>query len=116
MKHRGQGEYLVERAIPYDCVVSFEPKKDRFVITGLALDNRGYHTKETVLIEFKETRVEKAEKKAEVRSSFQSTMNQCIDIIVEIGSSMMDSVTTQDCSTSEPRKTVRGSRMNSPPS
>ncbi len=88
LKEVNQLEYHVEKAIPYDCIVSFEPKKsDRYEILGIELDRYGNHTRENRSFDVKEPRGERGESKADVRSHFQSTMSRCSDVVEEIRSS-----------------------------
>lgn len=85
LKEENQSEYHIEKVIPYDCILSFEPKKsDRVDVSGVTLDQYGCHTNETRSIEIKAPRTERSESKDEVRNHFQSTMSQCFDIVEEI--------------------------------
>jgi hypothetical protein len=85
LKEIGKSEYQIVKAIPYDCITDVQPKtSDSFEIFGTALDRFGCHTKETSTFVVKTPRVERGENKAEVLSHFQSTMNQCNDIVEEI--------------------------------
>ncbi len=88
LKEVNQLEYHVEKAIPYDCIVSFEPKKsDRYEILGIELDRYGNHTRENRSFDVKEPRGERGESKAEIRNHFQSTMRRCFDVVEEVRSS-----------------------------
>lgn len=89
LKEDNQSEYRVEKVIPYDCILGFEPKKsDRYEVSGIALDRYGNHTNETKSIEVKAPRTEGGvESKDDVRSHFQSTMSRCIDVVEEIRNS-----------------------------
>ncbi len=85
LKEAHRSEYIIESAIPYDCILSFEPKKsDRYEVSGIALDRYGNHTNETKSIEVKAPRTEGGESKDDVRSHFQSTMSRCFDVAEEI--------------------------------
>jgi len=85
LKEDNQSEYRVEKAIPYDCILRFEPKKsDRYEISGIELDRYGNHTSETRSFEVKAPRTDSGESKTEVRSHFQSTMSRCFDVVEEI--------------------------------
>ncbi len=93
LKEESQSEYRVEKAIPYDCILGFEPKNpDRVEISGIALDQYGRHTKETQSFEVKAPRGARGKNKTDVRSHFQSTMSRCFDVVEEIRSS--DAFTT----------------------
>ena len=85
LKEESQTVYQIEKAIPYDCILSFEPKKsDRYEISGIELDRYGNHTSETRIIEVKAPRGERGENKVENRNHFQSVMSQCSDVVEEI--------------------------------
>ncbi len=85
LNETNRSEYRIERAIPYDCVLGFEPKKDdRFMINGIVLDTYGCHTKEIESLEVKAPKGHKGENKIDVRSRFQSTMSQCFDVVEKI--------------------------------
>lgn len=85
LKEESQSEYRVEKSIPYDCILGFEPKKsDRVDVSGITLDQYGCHTHEIGSFEIKAPRTESWESKTEVRSLFQSTMSQCFDVVEEI--------------------------------
>ncbi len=85
LKEENRSEYCVEKAIPYDCILGFEPKKaDRVEISGIALDQYGRHTKETRSFEVKAPRGNTRDNKTDVRSHFQSTMSRCFDVVEEI--------------------------------
>jgi hypothetical protein len=84
-------EFQVEKAIPLDCILGVEQMKEhRFMVTGTVLDKYCSHTNETVSLDIKAPRGKKGEIKAELRRSFQSIMNQCMDVIEEIRSSVSD--------------------------
>ncbi len=88
LKEKSQTVYQIEKAIPYDCILRFEPKKsDRYEISGIELDRYGNHTNETRIIEIKAPRGERGESKAEIRNRFQSTMRRCFDVAEEIRNS-----------------------------
>ncbi len=88
LKEESRSEYHIEKAIPYDCILSFEPKKsDRYEVSGIALDRYGNHTNETKSIEVKAPRTEGGESKDNVRNHFQSTMSRCFDVVEKIRSS-----------------------------
>ncbi len=75
-----RGSYI-ERAIPYNCILSIESKKsDRFEVSGRILDQNGRDTEETKSFEIRAP-------KGEVHSYFQSKMKQCSDVVEEIRSS-----------------------------
>jgi len=88
LKEERQSDYRIVKAIPYDCILSIEPKKsDRYEISGIELDRYGNHTRETRIIEVKAPRGERGENKVEIRNHFQSVMSQCSDVVEEIRSS-----------------------------
>ena len=67
LNEKSRSEYRIERAIPYDCVFGFEPKKDdRFMINGIVLDTYGCHTKEIESLEVKAPKGHKGENKIDV--------------------------------------------------
>ncbi|MHA1663645.1 MAG: hypothetical protein ACTSVR_10380, partial [Candidatus Thorarchaeota archaeon] len=42
LKEERQSDYRIVKAIPYDCILSIEPKKsDRYEISGIELDRYG---------------------------------------------------------------------------
>jgi len=99
LKEERHLEYHIEKVIPYDCILGFEPKKsDRYEISGIALDRYGNHTNEIKSIEIKAPRGERGENKADVRGHFQSVMSQCFDVVEEIRSSTADLPPVRDYS------------------
>ena len=65
-----RGSYI-ERAIPYNCILSIESKKsDRFELSGRILDQNGTDMDETKSFEIRAP-------KDEVQNHFQSTNKQC---------------------------------------
>lgn len=81
VNEKGPPGSYIEQAIPYDCILSIESKKaDRFAISGRVLDRFGRDMDETKTIEIRAP-------KGETSSQFQSTMNQCSDIVDEIRNS-----------------------------
>ncbi len=88
LKEESRLEYHIEKAIPYDCILGFEPKKsDRYEVSGITPDRYGCLTKETRSIEVKAPRTESGENKDNVRNHFQSTMSRCFDVVEGIRSS-----------------------------
>ena len=72
-----RGSYI-ERAIPYNCILSIESKKsDRFELSGRILDQNGTDTDETKSFEIRAP-------KGEAQNHFQSTMKQCSDVVEEL--------------------------------
>ncbi|MHA1951624.1 MAG: hypothetical protein ACXAAO_09120 [Candidatus Thorarchaeota archaeon] len=85
LKEESLSEFRIERAIPYDCILRFEPKrKNCFTMTGVVLDSFGCHTQKTASLELETPRGDKGETKAKVGSRFQTTMNQCKEKLEEI--------------------------------
>lgn len=85
LKEEKRSKYSIEKAIPYDCILGFEPKKpERVDVSAIALDQYGCHTNEIRSFKVKAPRTERGESKAEVRSHFQSTMSWCFGVVEEI--------------------------------
>ena len=69
-----RGSYI-ERAIPYNCILSIESKKsDRFELSGRILDQNGKDTNETKSFEIRAP-------KGEVKSQFKKTNKNCSDVV-----------------------------------
>ncbi len=77
LKEENRDVYCIEKAIPFGCIMSIEPKKiDRFEISGIVLDKIGQPTSEV------RSFIVRAPK--EERNEFQSAMNRCIDVLEKI--------------------------------
>ena len=80
LKEKKNDVYSIEKAIPYSCISGIEQKKiDRFEVSGFVLDQYGRHTRETKFFLVRAPREEK--------EGFQSTLNQCIDVLQEMKNS-----------------------------
>jgi hypothetical protein len=81
MKEKASQGLYIRRTIPYACVLTIESTRtDRFEISGRVLDQYGGDMDETKTIEIRAP-------KGDTGSQFQSTMNQCSDVIDQIRSS-----------------------------
>jgi hypothetical protein len=81
LKEETQSKYNITKAIPYDCIIGFEPKKaDRFEVSASVLDQFGKNTGETMSFEIRAP-------KGETKSRFQSTMEQFSEVVHKIGDS-----------------------------
>jgi hypothetical protein len=88
LKDEGKSGYIIDRVMPYDCVLGVESRKsDSFEVSGRVLNKFGEPTNTTKSIEVRAPKGDKGESKADVLGHFESTMNQFFDVVEEIRSS-----------------------------